>query len=169
MPHPASYNALWGQSASTQGLALYKDTMSLTKSEVRLPGAASAWMPSSILASRFASSVSRRRFFPCSPLFAVSCPTATKVFARTCTNFTASQQNSWHTALDFVVLAGALNLNYFELRLSAMREKRHACASVHAGESYRLGRLLGALVGVQHIVVMGRGKVHGTTQHIVDF
>lgn len=56
----------------------------LTRSEVCLPGAASAWMPSSMFASRLASIVSRLRFFPCSPLFAVSCPTATKVFARTC-------------------------------------------------------------------------------------
>ena len=35
-------------------------------------------------------------------------------------------------------------------------------------ESHCLGRLLGDLLGVRRIIVMGRGKVHGTTQHNVD-
>ena len=56
-----------------------------TESEVWRPGAASACTPSSMLASRLASAVScRSPFLPSPPLFAVSCPTATNVFARTC-------------------------------------------------------------------------------------
>ena len=54
--------------------------------------------------------VSRRRFFPCSPLFAVSWPTATKVFARTCSPahcFSAAQnpalRNNQHTIFAIIL------------------------------------------------------------------
>ena len=173
------------QQASTAQSRVARNTerQSHTGSEVCLPGAASAWMPSSMFANRFASMVSRRRFFPCSPLLAVSWPTATKVFARTCTQadcFTAAQ----HLVLigaQHVVSACILDKRSTLLRASPLI--RHGLGSLREGSqwaltqpssgpgrhAHRLGRLFGALIGVQNIVVVGgRELVHGVGDHVVD-